>query len=218
MSGEQKLTDLVSSKMIAITNEFIKDPIAAIFVNPYVPDENIADNYYKVVKTPMDLKTLKRGISEGKYKTLSQWISDFNLIFENAINYNGIESLYGGIAKYLQNKFQTKCKDLEYQNLKTIEDQLIKLRNKMALLMANPPVKGGIKPTIQELDTPSIDWSTTRLHNLMEKLNEAIKENANEKIYEILKIDRPTDNETKIDISLNKLTRNQLLELETLVA
>lgn len=212
-----KVTDLVAAKMASITSEFIKDPMASIFVNPFVPDESIAESYYKIVKNPMDLKSVKKGISDGKYKTISQWENDFKLIFENAINYNGRDSIISGCAKYLQNKLEQKVKDLEYQNLKTFEDQLIKLRNKLALLMANPPVKSGIRPQIQELETPADDWSVTRLHNLMEKLNEINKEKPNEKILELLNVSMAKENPQDVNINLNKLTRSQLLELEKIV-
>jgi hypothetical protein len=42
--------------------------------------------YYEFIKTPMDLSTLKKKLSE--YNSLEEALSDLNLIWENCMNFN----------------------------------------------------------------------------------------------------------------------------------
>lgn len=52
-------------------------------------DEDDAPNYYKVVKTPMSLQRMEEKLDSGKYKTLTEFRQDFQLILANCKQYNG---------------------------------------------------------------------------------------------------------------------------------
>ena len=57
------------------------------------PVDAIAENvptYYKVIKRPMDLHTLKENLSKGLYSAVKDFEADFNLIIENSIRFNGL--------------------------------------------------------------------------------------------------------------------------------
>ena len=109
--GSELKQDLVYMKMLSITNEFLKDPIAVYFTDPISQDDEFAAEYFDIIKHPMDLKTLKRNLMDNRYSSINEWAKDFNLIFENAITYNGEGNLISGSARYLQKKFSKKLKE-----------------------------------------------------------------------------------------------------------
>ncbi|CAG2166654.1 unnamed protein product [Oppiella nova] len=48
-----------------------------------------APDYYEIIKTPIDLSTIRLRNSEGKYWTRDQFLKDIQLIYENSVEYNG---------------------------------------------------------------------------------------------------------------------------------
>ncbi|KAI0987410.1 hypothetical protein GJ496_006617 [Pomphorhynchus laevis] len=56
-------------------------------------------DYYRIVKTPIDLETIKNRITCRQYKTESQFMTDIKLLHSNSILFNGEENDYTEIAK-----------------------------------------------------------------------------------------------------------------------
>jgi len=52
------------------------------------------DDYPLIIKNPMDISTVKRRIKQAKYVSLSEVITDLNLIWENCRLYNMVGSVY----------------------------------------------------------------------------------------------------------------------------
>lgn len=60
------------------------------FAEPVDPvAENVPD-YHQVIKRPMDLRTLKENLGKGLYTTVKDFESDFELMIENSIRFNGL--------------------------------------------------------------------------------------------------------------------------------
>ena len=213
MSGELK-SDLVHSRMLSITNEFLKDPISVYFTQPISQDDDFAADYFALIKHPMDLKTLKRNIMENKYNSITEWAKDFNLIFDNAIAFNGEGNLISGAAHYLQKKFSKKYKEFLLQNSQLFESQIIELRNKLANLLNNPPVNSGMRSTSQFSDIPVEPFTKERIILLMNRLNNVTNEKTLAKIRETLEIDKSEDPKT---INLSRLGRGKLTALESIL-
>ena len=211
--SEQK-NDLVHSRMLSITNEFLKDPISVYFTQPISQDDDFAAEYFAQIKHPMDLKTLKRNIIENKYNSITEWARDFNLIFDNAITFNGEGNLISGAAHYLQKKFSKKYRELLSQNSQVFETKIIELRNKLAVLLNNPPVNSGMRPTTQVLDIPAAPFTKDRIILLMNRLNKVTNEKTIAKIRETLEIDKSEDPKT---INLSRLGRGKLAALEAVL-
>lgn len=55
---------------------------SSISLFPQIPD------YLVVIKKPMDLSTLLTNIDKHKYLTVSEFLSDADLIWQNALEYN----------------------------------------------------------------------------------------------------------------------------------
>jgi hypothetical protein len=59
---------------------------ASTFESPV--NESGAPNYYKLIKQPIDLKTIKQKVKDGRIKTKEELERDILLIFANAVMYN----------------------------------------------------------------------------------------------------------------------------------
>ena len=67
-----------------------------------LPDKAAMPEYYVEIKTPMAYDVLKRKVKRKKYPTLEAFMSDVNLMFNNAISYNEDGSHINNDAKALQ--------------------------------------------------------------------------------------------------------------------
>ncbi|CAH1398769.1 unnamed protein product [Nezara viridula] len=63
--------------------------------------DQIAPGYSKVIKTPMDFSTMRQKIEDNAYSTLNAYISDFQLMCNNAMQYNRQDTMYFKSAKRL---------------------------------------------------------------------------------------------------------------------
>uniref|UniRef100_A0AAY4CHD9 ATPase family AAA domain-containing protein 2 n=1 Tax=Denticeps clupeoides TaxID=299321 RepID=A0AAY4CHD9_9TELE len=69
-----------------VTNRLAQDKRFKAFTRP-VDIEEVPD-YTTVIKQPMDLSTVLSKIDAHKYVTVKEFLSDFNLIWQNALEYN----------------------------------------------------------------------------------------------------------------------------------
>jgi histone acetyltransferase len=70
------------------------------FLKPVAKEE--APNYYEIITSPMDLKTLEANVREGKYATMEQFVRSVKLIFSNCLKYNNEDNVYSKSAKELE--------------------------------------------------------------------------------------------------------------------
>ncbi|KAL6520828.1 hypothetical protein OROGR_017397 [Orobanche gracilis] len=63
-----------------------------IFAQPVDPDE--AEDYYEIIKEPMDFGTMRAKLHEGMYENLEQFEHDVFLIPENAMHFNSSATIY----------------------------------------------------------------------------------------------------------------------------
>lgn len=61
----------------------------------------IAPGYSSIITKPMDFSTMRQKIEDSEYPTVTDFIADFKLMCENAINYNHAETVYHKAAKRL---------------------------------------------------------------------------------------------------------------------
>lgn len=70
---------------IDIMEKLMKLPCAKIFLDPVDPaNDKIPENYFQVIKHPIDLNTINRRLINGEYPAVSQWDKDMNFIWNNA--------------------------------------------------------------------------------------------------------------------------------------
>ncbi|XP_054724441.1 nucleosome-remodeling factor subunit BPTF-like [Uloborus diversus] len=78
------------------------------FMKPVDPLE--APDYYKVIKEPMDLKTVEHRLNNHIYKKLADFIGDMTKIFDNCRYYNPRSSPFYNCAEMLESYFVQKIK------------------------------------------------------------------------------------------------------------
>ena len=73
-----------------IVNHLWRQYGAAIFFAPVDPIAYDIPDYYDIIKTPMDLGTIKQKLTNNEYLRCQDFISDVELVFSNCISYNGV--------------------------------------------------------------------------------------------------------------------------------
>jgi hypothetical protein len=96
-----------------ITEILLKSPGCAVFRNPVDPVRDGIPDYYKIIKQPRDLTTIRRHLDIGIYRSVEEWEADIDLIWANAEKFNGTGSMIHLVAKSMA----AKCAKLK-KNLK----------------------------------------------------------------------------------------------------
>ncbi|XP_071513894.1 nucleosome-remodeling factor subunit NURF301 [Panulirus ornatus] len=99
------------SELKKVTKSLIQHKNAWPFLEPVDPSE--VPDYYKVVKEPMDLKTVESRVEEKSYQRLAQFIGDVMLVFDNCRLYNPPNSSFCSCAGTLESFFCQKLKSLK---------------------------------------------------------------------------------------------------------
>lgn len=121
-SAQAILSEYDKDWCLRIHSELVKKPITTPFRMPVDPVHDGAENYFSIVKNPMDLNTMKTKLNENKYKTVKDFVDDIHLICQNAITFNGENSMYAYIAldleKWIDEQYEKKAKsyDEEWHN------------------------------------------------------------------------------------------------------
>ncbi|KAK3100550.1 hypothetical protein FSP39_021637 [Pinctada imbricata] len=100
-----------------ILNEMREMPNTAPFLFP-VNQKEVPD-YYRVIKTPMDLQTMRENMRQRKYQSREQFLIDINQIVENCKMYNGPKSALTLTAQQMM--------DLCLKRFAEKEDKLMRL-------------------------------------------------------------------------------------------
>ncbi|KAK8886009.1 hypothetical protein M9Y10_041468 [Tritrichomonas musculus] len=207
--------DNLPPQCLKITTDFIDDKLSLLFKDPFHPDKEIQDEYYSIIKKPMDLSTVMRKLKENAYISIGDWSDDMNLIFDNAIKYNGESSLVGSIALYLKQKFEKKKKSIENLNSRNYEDQIIAYTRELNQTLLKPPDSLSVEIDTQASINRLNNFTISQFEQIKDKLNFLIQENKKDQIISDLKntgVDFDPNADQQIDFA--KLSRNSLLALE----
>lgn len=69
------------------------------FLEPVKPKDE--PDYYRIIKNPMDLKTLRTNVKNKKYTCREQFLDDVNLMYENSKEFNGKDHVVTKHAKFM---------------------------------------------------------------------------------------------------------------------
>ena len=90
------------------------------FMEP-IKRKEVAD-YYEIITNPMDLGTIRRKITAGFYSNSEEFLSDVKLIYENSLEYNGVNEITDGALKLFQ--YCKKNLDAKADRVKPLEEML----------------------------------------------------------------------------------------------
>ena len=118
-----KVKDLVHK----LITQLLDDKYSFPFHEPVdVVGLDLAD-YCEIVKKPMDLGTIKKRVDAQMYTDLETFTTDVNLVFANAIAYNGTRTDVGSMAKQLQETFNRALKHV-HKSISALDERRSNLR------------------------------------------------------------------------------------------
>lgn len=120
-SGQSALTDdAVTLPRLAHMKKVIGNLKKSSISNGFREPVNIVGlgipHYPDVIKQPMDLGTLDRRLKSSFYDQVSDFITDFNLIVDNCINFNGVEHTLAASGLKMRQSFENQMKALPPSN------------------------------------------------------------------------------------------------------
>ncbi len=84
--------------------------IAFPFVSPVDPVAQNIPTYHKIIKSPMDLSTVRSKLNQGQYENAKEFEADIRLIFQNCYKFNGPAHAVSSMAKQLEGIFDSQWK------------------------------------------------------------------------------------------------------------
>jgi len=100
---------------LKILTQLMEDIKAPPFNAPVDPDKLGIPEYRVIIRTPMDLGTIKSNLSKSRnrYKNLRDFAAKVRLVFDNARTFNQSGSAIYNDAEYLSKLFETKYAELQ---------------------------------------------------------------------------------------------------------
>lgn len=83
--------------------------VAVPFLSPVDPVRDGIPRYFRVIKQPMDLGTVKRNLLVGAYRTCAEFAQDVRLIWLNCRSFNKNDSEIVQWVKQLEDHFEHLC-------------------------------------------------------------------------------------------------------------
>lgn len=119
--------------------EILEHPISEVFYEPVDPVADEVPDYFDIIKNPSDLSTVRNKLISDQYQSFEDFKCDMNLIWENAILYNGRGSFPAFIADQLSRIFQRRISVLEAPTPEQWISEYLKARSIMVKLFRSPP-------------------------------------------------------------------------------
>jgi hypothetical protein len=113
------LTNSEKEYAISIINRMKKKHISEVFWDPIDPIKDKALDYNDIIKNPMCLSTVLEKLETSRYSSLELWAKDVDLIWTNAMIFNGPSSLIYLMALELQTWFRKRFYSYNYQYKQT---------------------------------------------------------------------------------------------------
>lgn len=105
------LTKFEQAKCTSIIEKLKGWSICAPFIEPVDPERDGAPGYFDIVKNPMALNTVLLKLYSNSYNTIAEFRSDVDLIWSNAREYNGDETLITQMAEEAKIWFDKKMEN-----------------------------------------------------------------------------------------------------------
>jgi thiol-disulfide isomerase/thioredoxin len=84
--------------------------------------EEYAPNYYKIIKKPMDLSTLKRNLDQKVYADANAFYDDFQTMISNCVRFNPVGTIVYIAGQDLSKTFNEKWRGLPPLHTPSLSD------------------------------------------------------------------------------------------------
>ena len=180
-------------------------PLSFFFRKPYKPNKD--ENYFDIVKNPMDLTTIKKKLLNGDYISLKQWEAEVRLVFTNSILYNGETHLLGGISTYFLNKLDKFMDEIENSNGRNYEVRTRILYGEVLKLLREMPIQYRIETVDDNQDINCQEISEENLNQNNIENQEIFSQN-NAQTEEIVNQSNPQNEEI---VNQNDIQNEQIV-------
>ncbi|KAI8050928.1 hypothetical protein BDF22DRAFT_694042 [Syncephalis plumigaleata] len=133
------MTATEQARCKSILNKLMIHRTAGPFLVPVDPVALNIPTYFTVVKSPMDLSTIKRKLDNGEYKTVKAFDADVRLIISNCLLFNPPDSWICNEVKALETYYNGLCKRSTAKRAPKPADTTT---NDKAAVSSSPPVVG----------------------------------------------------------------------------
>ncbi|KAI0937072.1 hypothetical protein AcV5_005059 [Taiwanofungus camphoratus] len=112
---EKKLAWNEKRSLQGIMTKLVADQVSFVFREPVDPVALCIPTYHDVIprKDARDLRTIRQKLDTDKYESIEAWEADMELMFNNAILFNGADSEVGQIAVLVRNKYREMLSNLK---------------------------------------------------------------------------------------------------------
>ena len=128
-----------------ITQEMIETPLCSVFAHAVIED---LPNYLNVIKKPIDFEKIRENLSNGVYKTVTQWNDDMVLVFSNAMRYHAPDVIWHKIAEYDLSFYRKKVESFISKDSQRYYDKMNKAMRELTRLLQESPVPQQIDPLV----------------------------------------------------------------------
>lgn len=134
---EKRKLDLAKSVMRKLNSH----PGSGLFLIKVEAGPDFPDDYFRIVKNPIDLRTIEKRLSARKYRSIEDWSAAVNLCFDNAVQYYQDGAIVD-LAEEMRSVFIRESHVFDLLRVDGWAREVMALRDKIAKLNANVP-KGG---------------------------------------------------------------------------
>lgn len=106
---------LLKKRLEGLLKGMMEHKFGWVFSSPVDPVALGIPNYFKIIRRPMDLGTIKKKLDLGIYKNIHQFAADVRLTFTNAKTYNSEEQDVYNLAKDMLADFNAELRKLEVE-------------------------------------------------------------------------------------------------------
>ncbi|OHS98948.1 Bromodomain containing protein [Tritrichomonas foetus] len=163
-----------------IIHTLLNKAISGIFAQPVDPVLDQCPDYPTIIKKPMDLTTAEQNLDNDVYQTFSDFREDIELIWSNAITYNGKDSIIAAFAVQMRSWFKqlsAGLSDDEQYDWVIKFNQLSKEIDTISGKLAERKIKQIMNPL--SLDKKS----TSEKHHEGKKSSTLIRSNSNDSLF-----------------------------------
>lgn len=110
--------------------------IAWPFLEPV--DKNLVPDYYDIIKSPMDISTIKKKLSDSRYESKADFYADLDLMLENCFSYNGEGSDVYKCGMELKNLIKTagECEEGLREQISGLKAKISALEKELEFLQS----------------------------------------------------------------------------------
>jgi hypothetical protein len=203
------------SQCLELTKKFISDPLcSSVFLAPVDLGSDAAnDDYRRIIKHPMDLTTLLSNLKDRDYyQNVHKWAHDFQLIFDNAITYNGANSYLAGIARYFRAKLDRHVAQIAARSEFGLPALIGPKYGSLLDLLSRPPSSSELKPSVPPIEALGTNFSDPALDVLTKKLNRFVSSETKDDLRRILGQSPENDKELS-EVDVGELPAQTVAEL-----